>query len=252
MSEHTFLCRGRNKSEFDRLMSEMERLRVVWVWQEFRRIQLTAAEAGLQAVISAVSCDKPAVKVPSCQQSREVLKQEILASLNRAADAQCQRILNIDRVNKEARNRVTIRKLEEIRDILLQQVSKREILAVLIDNEKRKMESVEEMMKDVITIFKDESTKLTNFRGAMKGLADKKSESEANLIPAEDIVMIRVHKILFNHQLVSHIPTYNSVFQALAQLEEEKHKMEKQLVTGTADRSENFKLSSQKLGQIFR
>ena len=141
--------------------------------------------------------------------------------------------------------------LQEIRDILLQQVAKREILAVLIDNEKKRMESVEEMMKDVIKYFKDESTKLTNFRAAMKSLSDKKSETESQLIPAEDTVMIKVHNILFNHQLVSHIPTYPAVFSALDQLDSQRLKLEKQILAKKAGKVEDFKQSSQKLSQIF-
>ena len=48
------------------------------------------------------------------QETGEQLEQEILRSLTSAADQQCQRILNIDVANKDARNKNTISKLEVI------------------------------------------------------------------------------------------------------------------------------------------
>ena len=104
------MVRGRSQEEYERLVSEMQRLRVSWVWQEWRRIKLSAAEAGLQAVIAAVKTGDSCVQVR--QETGEQLEQEILRSLTSAADQQCQRILNIDVANKDARNKNTISKLE--------------------------------------------------------------------------------------------------------------------------------------------
>merc|ERR1719154_240394 len=84
----------------------------------------------------------------------------------------------------------------------------------------------------------------------MKALGEKKSESESNLIKAEDTVMIKVHKILFNHQLVGHIPTYPAVFQALETLEQQKLQLEKQVLAKKAGKIEDLKLSTQKLSQV--
>ena len=111
----------------------------------------------------------------------------------------------------------------------MQQVAKREILALLLERERREVCEVEASLREVITIFRDEAEKLNNFRLAMKTLSGKKSESEANLIPSEDVVMINVHKILYNHGHVGHLPTYNSVFQALEKLHDRKRELKKQV-----------------------
>ena len=55
--------------------------------------------------------------------------------------------------------------------MLIQQVAKREILAILIHEEKKEVEGVETMLKDIIKIFKDEDVQLTNFNSAMKSLS---------------------------------------------------------------------------------
>ena len=45
-------------------------------------------------------------------ESREDLEEEIVRALDELADIQCQNVLNIDCVNKEARNKVTIQHLQ--------------------------------------------------------------------------------------------------------------------------------------------
>ena len=57
--------------------------------------------------------------------------------------------------------------------MLIQQVAKREILAILIDEEKNEVEGVEIMLKEIIKIFKNEDVQLTNFNSAMKCLAGR-------------------------------------------------------------------------------
>ena len=47
-------------------------------------------------------------------ESKEDLEEKIAQALDELANLQCQNILNIDCVNKEARNRVTIGHLEVI------------------------------------------------------------------------------------------------------------------------------------------
>ena len=52
--------RGRDSAEYERLMSEMARLREGWVTQELARIRAAAREAGLLAQLANVN------KVMSC------------------------------------------------------------------------------------------------------------------------------------------------------------------------------------------
>ena len=49
------VLRGRDCFEYERLMSEMARLRESWVTQELARIRLAAKEAGLLAQLTSVS-----------------------------------------------------------------------------------------------------------------------------------------------------------------------------------------------------
>ena len=134
---------------------------------------------------------------------------------------------------------------------MLQQVAKREILAVLVDKEKKEIGSVEDMLRDVIKCFKDEATQINNFKTAMKSLSEKKSESEANLIPVEDGVMTKVHRVLYNHQLVGHLPVYNQVFEALETLKNRKTNLEKQLQSKKSSQTEDFHSATKKMSQIF-
>ena len=49
------MLRGRDCAEYERLMSEMARLRESWVTQELARISLAAREAGLLAQLASVN-----------------------------------------------------------------------------------------------------------------------------------------------------------------------------------------------------
>jgi len=176
--------RGRNQAEYETMISEMERLRVSWVSQEFERIQLAAQEDALISVLAALSNKEIPVSskdttgtlpVPDIiAESDEAIEEEIVKTLNDIAGEYCKKILNVDYINKEFRNRIVIKKLVEIKNVLIQQVAKREILAILIHEEKKEVEGVETMLKDIIKIFKDEDVQLTNFNSAMKCLSGKK------------------------------------------------------------------------------
>ena len=130
-------------------------------------------------------------------------------------------------------------------------MAKREILAIYIDREKKEVDDVVEMLKDIIKIFKSEESQLSNFTSAMKVLAGKKSESEANLIPSEDVTMIKGHKILHNHNLVGHLPTYQQVFRALEQLQDKKTHLEKQLQLKKLNQIDDVHAATNKLNGLF-
>jgi len=253
--------RGRNQAEYETMISEMERLRVSWVSQEMERIQLAAQEDAFISVLAALSNKEIPVSskdtsgtlpVPDIiVESDEAIEEEIVKTLNDIAGEYCKKILNVDYINKEFRNRIVIKKLVEIKNVLIQQVAKREILAILIHEEQKEVEGVETMLKDIIKIFKDEDVQLTNFNSAMKCLSGKKSESEANLISSEDVVMIHVHKILFNHQLVGHVPTYNQVFEVLESLKEKQKTLEKQTQLRKLSQTDDLKSATRKVENLF-
>ena len=68
--------RGRDSAEYERLMSEMSRLREGWVTQELARIRAAAREAGLLAQLAAVN------KVTSCPAHLNLLASTINQSSN--------------------------------------------------------------------------------------------------------------------------------------------------------------------------
>ena len=121
---------------------------------------------------------------------------------------------------------------------------------MLLAEERKEVAEVEESIKEVINTFKEEAEKLTNFQLALRTLAGKRSESEASLIPAEDTAMIHVHKILHAHGLVDHLPTYNSVFEALSDLEKKKEELKKQVHNQKSSLSEDVQMASGKISSI--
>ena len=213
--------RGRDQAEYELLLSEISRLRVSLVRQEMRRLKAKSEEAGLLAVAQMLADTKTGAG--AVQQETEELKNleaEALEVVEQSIELQCKKIMNIEQKNKERRNEQVIKRLENLRGILLQQLAKREILAVLLDREMKEVKMVEELYRDLIDIFKKETTKFSQFKAAIKSFGGKKSESEANLVPPEDFVMLKVHKVLHNHKLVSHLATYEEVFKALDNLKE--------------------------------
>ena len=92
------------------------------------------------------------------------LEAEALEVLEQSIELQCKKIMNIEQKNKVRRNEQVIKRLENLREILLQQLAKREILAVLLDREMKEVKMVEELYRDLIDIFKKETTKFSQFK----------------------------------------------------------------------------------------
>ena len=245
--------RGRDQDQFEVLISEISRLRVSLVRQEMRRLRARSEEAGLLAVAQMLADTKAgALAVVVRQETEDVknLESEALEVLEQSIELQCKKIMNIEQQNKVRRNELVIKRLESLRDLLLQQLAKREILAVLLDREMKEVKMVEETYRDLIQIFKKEATKFSQFKAAMKDLGGRKSESEANLIPPEDFVMLKVHKVLHNHKLVSHVATYEEVFKSLNNLEEKNKRLDHQLEEKQRSVREEIASSTEKMSEI--
>lgn len=243
--------RGRDQEQFEVLISEISRLRVSLVRQEMRRLKARSEEAGLLAVAQMLADTKAGVgAVKHETEDLKKLEAEALEVLEESIELQCKKIMNIEQRNKARRNEQVIRKLENLREILLQQLAKREILAVLLDREMKEVKMVEEMYRDLIQIFKKEATKFSQFKAAMKSLGGMKSESEGNLIPPEDFVMLKVHKVLHNHKLVSHLATYEEVFKALNNLKEKSKRLDHQLEEKQRTVREEITSSTEKMSEI--
>jgi len=63
--------------------------------------------------------------------------------------------------------------------------------------------------------------------------------------------MIHVHKILFNHQLVGHVPTYNQVFEVLESLKEKQKTLEKQTQLRKLSQTDDLKSATRKVENLF-
>ena len=243
--------RGRDQDQFEVLLSEISRLRVSLVRQEMRRLKARAEEAGLLAVAQMLADTKAgAGGVKLEMEDLENIEAEALEVLEQSIELQCRKIMNIEQRNKERRNGQVIKRLENLRGILLQQLAKREILAVLLDREMNEVKMVEETYRDLIQIFKKEATKFSQFKAAMKSLGGKRSESEANLIPPEDFVMLKVHKVLHNQKLVSHLATYEEVFKALDNLKDKSKSLDHQLEEKQRSVREEIASSTEKMSEI--
>ena len=245
--------RGRDQAEYELLLSEISRLRVSLVRQEMRRLKARSEEAGLLAVAQMLADTKTLAGAGAVQQETEELKNleaEALEVVEQSIELQCKKIMNIEQKNKERRNEQVIKRLENLRGILLQQLAKREILAVLLDREMKEVKMVEELYRDLIDIFKKETTKFSQFKAAIKSFGGKKSESEANLVPPEDFVMLKVHKVLHNHKLVSHLATYEEVFKALDNLKDKSKSLDLQLEEKQRSVREEIASSTEKMSEI--
>ena len=246
--------RGREQDEFDKLVVEISRLRVSLVRQQLTRMKARAEEAGLISVAKMFTDQETVSRLPAAVKQVEleikILEDEALQVLEQSVDLQCQKILNIEQKNKEIRNSLVIKRLEIIRDILLQQLAKREILSVLLDSEMKNVRMVEDLLKDMAGSVQTEFTKFSQFKAAMASLGGRKSENDGNLIPTEDFVMQRVHKVLHSRKLVGHLATYEEVFGALEKLKEENESLDNKLQAKQRAVSEAIASETDKMFEI--
>ena len=247
--------RGREQDEFDKLVAEISRLRVSLVRQQLTMMKARAEEAGLMSVAKMFSEQEtvsrlPAGAVKQVELEIKILEDEACQILEQSVDLQCQKIMNIEQKNKEIRNSLVIKRLENIRDVLLQQLAKKEILSVLLDSEMKNVRMVEDLLKDMTGCVQTEFTKFSQFKAAMASLGGRKSENDGKLIPAEDFVMQRVHKVLHSRKLVGHMASYEEVFTALEKLKEENESLDNKLQAKERAVSEDIASETDKMFEI--
>jgi len=222
---------GRTQEQYDILVSEVERLSISFCQSEMNRVILLSEEAGLKASINALTIQYNSVaqsKVPATPirvkpeiiESREELEQQILVQIGRVASFMCDEVLGMDYKAKMCRSRSVIKKMEYIRDILLHQTSKWEILSLVLKKEMKEVGMVKDLFEEIGHEFKEELSNIQNFKTAMKSL--KINKGDANLIPSDDLVMLGAHSILLKYGKVGHLATYSSVNEAVEELEKDK------------------------------
>ena len=222
---------GRTQEQYDTLVSEVERLSISFCQSEMNRVILMSEEAGLKASINALTIQYNSVAqskvpatpmrvIPEILESREELEQQILVQIGRVASVMCNEVLGMDYKAKMCRNKSVLKKMEYIRDILLHQASKWEILSLVLKKEMKEVGMVKDLLEEIRHEFKEELSNIQNFKTAMKSL--KMNKDDANLIPSDDLVMLGAHSILLKYGKVGHLATYSSVNEAVEELEKEK------------------------------
>jgi len=256
------LVKGRDKQEFDLLVSEISRLRVSFCQAEMAKLTYQAEEAGWQAVVQLLTSQMnivgqsksitatPRRVRPEIIEPREKLEKEMVELVGQLANSHCQHILTADYKTKARRNKLVVERLEGVRDILLQQATRREILAVAMNKEMQEVDMVKDMFENLIKDFKEETMKINNFKTAMKSLRVRKNE--ANLIPPEDCVMLGAHKVLQNHGLVGHLATYNAVKDAVEELQEKKIRHELKLQEFKTSRRDEMAIMEKMISRVLR
>eukprot|EP00092_Neocalanus_flemingeri_P038983 GFUD01042437.1.p1 GENE.GFUD01042437.1~~GFUD01042437.1.p1 ORF type:complete len:594 (+),score=252.69 GFUD01042437.1:63-1844(+) len=256
------LVKGRDKQEFELLASEISRLRVSFSQAEIAKLTYQAEEAGWQAVMQLLTSQMNIVgqnKVitatprrvrPEIIEPREKLEKEMVELVEQLANSHCQHILTTDYKTKASRNKLVVERLEGVRDILLQQATRREILAVAMNREMGEVDMVKNIFENIIKDFKEETLKMNNFKTAVRSLRVRKNE--ANLIPPEDLVMLGAHKVLQNHGLVGHLATYNAVREAVEELEEKKKKLDGKLDELKTSRRDEINLMEKKISRVLK
>jgi len=256
------LVKGRDKQEFELMVSEISRLRVSFCQAEIAKLTCQAEEAGWQAVVQLLTNQMNIVGQnkgitatprrirPEIIEPREKLEKEMVELVGQLANSHCQHILTADYKTKARRNKLVLERLEGVRDILLQQATRREILAVAMNREMIEVEMVKDMFENIIKDFKEETIKMNNFKTAMKSLRLRKNE--ANLIPPEDLVMLGAHKVLQNHGLVGHLATYNAVKEAVEELEDKKKKLDLNLEEHKTSRRDEITLMEKKISRVLK
>ena len=99
-------------------------------------------------------------------------------------------------------------------------------------------------------VSKAESLKLKHLRSHLASECSVISENDGKLIPAEDFVMQRVHKVLHSRKLVGHLASYEEVFAALEKLKEENESLDNKLQAKERAVSEDIASETDKMFEI--
>lgn len=273
------LVRGRDRTEFDRLISEINRLRVSLHISELSRVEAAAEAAGLRALVASLNARKfgdvvkPLVNnsntaADTGNQCRAMplillegesyghlgpLRVAVAELAIEMANLHCRQILTTDYEVKAKRSAYVLAKLDQLCDLMLERKARLEILESLVERECTDLEEVQFAIQSVITILHTAIRKSQQFRTAVKSLAKPKVAADSrSLIPVEDATLTKVHQILQISGEVGHLPTYSSVSEAVGQLLQQKADLEEKVVQRQADRQTHFHHIEQSINKLCR
>merc|ERR1719430_2396092 len=186
--------RGRNREEFSSLSRELARLRASLFQAELQRITLEAKQQGLRSVLE--SGGRREAYVPDDDGGEvEKLEKEVKVALGDLVDAQCQRVIGEDYREKAERGEEVIARLEGVKDILVQQAARGEVLALVGEQEKVQVEQVVKALQEVTTDCEQNARHASRWCSAASNMKEEKRDG---LVGQEDPVMLRIHRL--SHQ----------------------------------------------------
>jgi hypothetical protein len=244
------LVRGRDRTEFQHLKSEIYRIRACLFKSERERINQQARNAGLLACMDSLNQslrlnrNTVLVSIPgdgsSCSES-------ILSCLNKVASEKenstmsdlisrcisyyCQRVLTTDYNIKYRRSAYMFKKLQSIRDELLQSRAREQLLDLLLAQEAEHINSIVTEFKQNQQILDERYRKRQGFKSAVGSLEGGVTAQDSQdccdtkpgmVIKPNDFSFTILHKLLRYRDHVDPVATYAGVEQAVSALIQHK------------------------------
>jgi len=233
--------KGGDRSEFSTLCSEIQRLQSSFYKAELERTLLRAREEGLKAVLDYRSKGGGGVgEITHSTGEVEKLQRELELVLGELSREHCKNILIQDYKAKAKRGEVTLARLEGLRDVLLYQAARGELLRLLAEKESKEVSDLIVSLEEITQDFTAQAQAVTNFKTAVSSL--KMDDDKDGLVPSDDLIMLRLHRLLGlgKTDLTSHLPTYSAIRAGLDNLTLEEARVTKELCDARQGREVQF------------
>jgi len=242
-------ARGRNGEEFSSLSRELARLRASLFQAELQRITLEARHQGLRSMLESSGRREAFIQEDDGGEV-EKLEKEVKAALGDLVDAQCQRVIGEDYREKAERGEEVIAWLEGVKDILVQQAARGEVLALVGEQEKMQVEMVVKALQEV-TIDCDQNARHASMW--CSAASNMKEEKRGGLVGQEDPVMLRIHRLLgLSNHCPEHLATYSVIKDCLDQLVNDEEQIEREETAARGAREVQLQLAGRDASLLAR
>jgi len=259
------LVRGRDRTEFQHLKSEIYRIRVCLYKSEMDRIDELSRNAGLLAALESLNqslrLNRNTVLVPistgernnfeeisSCLKRNADDKENIAISdlISRCISYYCQRVLITDYNIKYRRSAYMFKKLHSIRDELIQSRAREQLLDLTLAQEADHIKSITNSFKNTQQLLDERYRKRQGFKSAVESLdvsgnansGDCVDTKPGMVIKPDDFIFTNLHKLLRFKEHVDAVPTYAGVEQAVAPLIHLKYQIQEEMRNNKENRLE--------------
>jgi len=241
--------RGRNREEFSSLSRELARLRASLFQAELHRITLEAKQEGLRSVLE--SGGRREAYIPDDDGGEvEKLEKEVKVALGDLVDAQCQRVIGEDFREKAERGEEVISWLEGVKDILVQQAARGEVLSLVGDQEKVQVEQVVKALQEVTSDCDQNARHAIRWCSAASNMKEEKRDG---LVGQEDPVTLRIHRLLgLSNHCPEHLATYSVIKDCLDQLVNNEEQIEREVCSGRGAREMQLQLAGKDASLLAR